>query len=128
MPSLPSGDPASDPEPDGEFSAAERIIGGGSAYKAPLASSAAAKFMLRYETNPERREQLERYGTGALVWFGVGLVAAIVAMIVVITMVSNHGTGGSCRGGIDRFEPPTYQSTGNNRWTATYACHDGGSK
>ena len=129
MPSSPPGDPASDPEPDGGFSAAEKLIGVDAANKAPLTSSAAATFMLRYETNPQRREQSERHRGGALVWLGVGLVAAIIAAVVIIAVASSHAMGASCRGGINRYEPPTkYQSTGNGPWTATYPCRNGGSK
>jgi hypothetical protein len=132
-PAVPSRPEESEPTEESDsidrsedgFSPAEKLIGLGAAYKAPLASSAAATFMLRYETNPERREQLERYRRGALIWFSVGIAAAIVAVIIIVSVVASHNA--TCRGGIDRFTPPTYTSSGSH-WTATYQCNNGGSK
>ena len=54
----------------------------------------------------------------------LGVIAAIIGLIVIFSVASSQTE--SCRGGIDRMQPPTYDSTGNH-WTATYQCNNGGS-
>ena len=112
------------------FSTTEKAIGGWAAYEHPLISSAVAGRMLESETDPTRQRQLTTFRRAALLWWGAGLVAAVIGAIVVISIASGHGLiGGRCRGGPDKFDAMniTYQSNHGNHWTATYPCVNGGS-
>ena len=113
------------------FSDAEKLIGAAAAYKAPLASSLAASYLLSKESDPEKRRQLERFRKLSLGWLAAGVVVAIVGLIVIVSFASSHGLGGGdsgCKGGIDTMDPmnTTYMSDDKNHWTATYPCIDGG--
>jgi len=112
------------------FSAGEKAVGVWAGYEHPLASSLVAGGMLRSEANPTRRRQLTTFRNAALLWWGVGLVVAVIAGIIVISVASGHGRGGgACRGGPDKFDAMniTYQSSDGKHWTATYPCRNGGS-
>jgi hypothetical protein len=37
------------------------------------------------------------------------------------------GGGGGCQGGIDPFQPPSYESNDGKHWTGVFPCRNGGS-
>jgi hypothetical protein len=113
------------------FTTAEKFIGAVAGYEAPLVSGIAATAMLRSETDPVRRRQLETFRRLSLLWWALGLVVALIGIIVVLSFANSHGAGGvsgKCRGGPDTFDPmrTTYQSADGTHWTVTYPCLDGG--
>jgi hypothetical protein len=116
--------------PEG-FSDLEKIAGVAAAYKAPLASGLVASALLKNETDPVRRRQLEQFRKMSLAWWAVGAAVGLVVLISVLAVWSSAGGGGggSCRGGPDRFDVigTTFQSSDGEHWTATYPCRNGGS-
>lgn len=118
--------------PDQGFTTVEKLAGAVAGYEAPLISSIAASAMLRSETDPVRRRQLETFRKLSLLWWALGLVVALIGIIVVLSFANSHGVGGAsgkCRGGADLHDPmgTRYQSVDGNHWTVTYPCNDGGS-
>jgi hypothetical protein len=102
------------------------LIGVIAGYEAPLVSSLTASYLLRTETDPEKRRQLETFRKWSLGWLAFGIAVAVVGIIVFVSFASSHGLGGGgsseCRGGIDTMDPmnTTYLSDADNQWTATY--------
>lgn len=114
----------------GGFSTEEKALGAWAAYEHPLASSFVAGKMLQSESDPIRRRQLTTFRKAALLWWGAGLVLAVIGVIIFIAVASGHGFGGGgCRGGPDKFDAMniTYYSSDGRHWTATYPCRNGGS-
>ncbi len=57
---------------------------------------------------------------------GLGRAVVTATIVGVIVFASISASGGECQGGIDRSVFPTFTSTDNVHWTATYQCLDGG--
>jgi hypothetical protein len=114
------------------FSELEKIAGAGAASEAPLASGLVASALLKNETDPLRRRQLEQFRKASLTWWIVGSVVGLVVLIIVVAMMwssAGGGASGSCRGGPDKSDgtSTTFQSRDGKHWTATYPCMNGGS-
>ena len=56
-------------------------------------------------------------------WLGISLVIGLIALVVII--VARHKSN-TCRGGRDIFSVPSYYSSDNKHWKATYDCVNGG--
>jgi hypothetical protein len=61
--------------------------------------------------------------TAVALWLGISLAIGLIALVVIIG--AGHKSN-ACRGGKDVFSIPTYYSSDNKHWEATYDCVDGG--
>lgn len=86
----------------------------------PFIALVAALVMRGSETRPKRRDFLRTWAIVSGAWLCTGY---LIAFIVFASLVG--GTAG-CRGGIDRFGLPEYESADGQHWTAIYPCVDGG--
>jgi len=60
-------------------------------------------------------------------------IAVIVALVMFLSLAASSRSGGilgggGCRGGVEQFGVPSYQSTDGKHWTAIVPCNLGGSK
>jgi hypothetical protein len=88
---------------------------------APFIALIAALVMRASETRPRRQSFLKNWAIASGAWLATGW------LIGAILFFSIAGGGGGCRGGIDQFGIPSYQSTDGQHWVAIYPCVNGGS-
>ncbi len=115
----PAGGAASAP-PDAPYSSGMALGAGLLTFFMPFIAVVVALVMRGSETRPSRRKFLSTWATASGVWLATGF------LIVVLALGSFSG-GGGCKGGIDEFGIPRYESTDNEHWIAIYPCVDGGS-
>jgi hypothetical protein len=119
--------PAAPPTPvEATGAAADEPYGSGMALEAtlltlfaPFIALIAALIMRGSETRPKRLDFLKNRAIASAAWLAVGVIVGVIAFSAIA------GSGG-CKGGIDRFSPPSYESTDGVHWTAIYPCRDGG--
>src|SRR3954453_21955361 len=110
------------PEADQQFPSWFPAVAVVSVLAAPCLSLIAALVMLSSEKGEKRRAALRAWAIGSALWLVLGgLLAA-----VVFPAVGRGGLSGSCKGGADLTQPPSYVSVDGVHWTATYACAEGG--
>jgi len=88
----------------------------------PLIALIVALVMRAGELRPSRRGFLKSWAIASGAWLCTGWIVAL------LVFSSISGSAGGCKGGIDRFSVPTFMSTDNTHWAATYSCYDGGTK
>lgn len=86
----------------------------------PFIALIVALAMRSSEQRPRRREFLKTWAIASGAWLLTGWIVGV------IVFASISASGGECQGGIDRSVFPTFTSTDNVHWTATYQCLDGG--
>jgi hypothetical protein len=74
------------------------------------------------ELRPSRRRFLKSWAIASAAWLCTGWIV----ILLLFSAASSSASG--CKGGIDRFSVPSFQSSDNVHWTATYACVNGGTK
>jgi hypothetical protein len=125
--SAPAGDSAADPA--GLHPADDSPYSTGATFGAVLASifvpfiALLAALVLRsQERRPLRRQFLRNWAIGSAVWLCTGWLIPIIAF-----SAASPGASG-CQGGIDQLVPPSYQSSDDVHWQATYTCMNGGTE
>jgi hypothetical protein len=88
----------------------------------PFIALIAALVIRANELRPSRRGFLKSWAIGSAAWLCTGWI------VVFLVFTSITSSAGGCKGGIDQFSPPSFQSSDNVHWTATYACVGGGTK
>ncbi len=89
---------------------------------APFIALIVALVMRANELRPRRRGFLKSWAIASAAWLCTGWVVAF----FIVTSISSSASG--CKGGIDQFSVPSFQSSDNVHWTATYSCVNGGTK
>jgi amino acid transporter len=117
-PTPASASPAGDEPYGGEVT----LVASLATLVAPFIALIAALVMRANELRPRRRSFLRGWAIASAAWLCTGWIVAF----LVITSISSSASG--CKGGIDRFSVPSFQSSDNVHWTATYACVNGGTK
>ena len=74
------------------------------------------------ERLPRRRQFLKNWAIGSAIWLCTGWLIPIIAF-----SAASSGVSG-CQGGIDQLVPPSYQSSDDVHWQATYTCMNGGTE
>jgi hypothetical protein len=77
--------------------------------------------MRAQELRPKRRQFLKNWAIAAGAWLCTGWLVVVIAF----SAMSSSASSG-CKGGIDQMVPPSYQSSDDVHWMATYACMNGG--
>lgn len=89
---------------------------------APEPAAAATTAAPGRRAAPVATRVLKSWAIASGAWLCTGWIVAL------LIFSSISGSAGGCKGGIDRFSVPTFSSTDNTHWTATYSCYDGGTK
>ena len=89
---------------------------------APFIALIVALVMRSSEVRPRRRGFLKSWAIASAAWLCTGWI------VVFFLVVGVSSSAGGCKGGIDRFSVPSFQSSDNVHWTATYSCVGGGTK
>jgi len=89
----------------------------------PLIALIAALAMRGNETRPSRLSFLKNWAIASGAWLATGWLTGV----ILVLSISGGGGGGGCRGGIDQFGVPYYQSTDGKHWIPVYPCTNGGS-
>jgi len=92
---------------------------------APFVSVVIALVLREREQNPTRRAALRRWAVASATWLCTGF---LLGAIVLFSVARSASPSGDCHGGIDRFQPPTYESVDGDNWTVIRPCVDGGSR
>jgi hypothetical protein len=121
------------PEPGGETAAAPAvddhpfggemtIIAGLLTIFMPFIALIVALVMRSGELRPSRRGFLKTWAIASAAWLCTGWIV----VLLIFSAASSSASG--CKGGIDQFSVPSFESSDNVHWTATYACVNGGTK
>lgn len=86
----------------------------------PFIALIAALVMRANEARPSRRGFLKTWAIASGAWLCTGWI------LVFFLVVGVSSSAGGCKGGIDTLTPPSFESSDNTHWTATYACVGGG--
>jgi hypothetical protein len=89
---------------------------------APFIALIVALVMRASEVRPRRRSFLKGWAIASAAWLCTGWIV----VLFLFAGISSSASG--CKGGIDRFSVPSFESSDNVHWTATYACVNGGTK
>ncbi len=88
----------------------------------PFIALIVALVMRAGELRASRRGFLKTWAIVSAAWLCTGWIVVFLLFFA----VSSSASG--CKGGIDRFSVPSFESSDNVHWTATYACYNGGTK
>jgi hypothetical protein len=108
-------------QPDEPYGSGMALGAGLLTFFMPFIALIVALVMRGSETRPKRRSFLSTWATASGAWLVTGWLIAIIAF------ASISGGGGSCKGGIDEFAPPSYESDDGEHWVGIFPCVNGGS-
>jgi hypothetical protein len=111
--------PAADDHP---FGGEMTIVAGLLTIFMPFIALIVALVMRSGELRPSRRGFLKTWAIASAAWLCTGWIV----VLLIFSAASSSASG--CKGGIDQFSVPSFESSDNVHWTATYACVNGGTK
>ena len=88
----------------------------------PVIAVIVALALRSQEHRLKRKQFLKNWAIGSGIWLCTGWLIPLIAL-----SSATSGLAG-CKGGIDQFSPPSYQSSDGVHWQATYSCINGGTE